>query len=179
MTPFIIGMEYAMICPNCGQDSSKVLETRDSEDGSVIRRRRECIACGQRFTTFERMEEPSLWVVKKDGTRQRFDSGKILNGMLRACEKRPVSIELLERTVKEIEHEFRQTLGPREFPTLLIGEKVMERLKEIDQVAYVRFASVYREFADINTFINEVQDLLIRDIGEVEEQASAEPVISK
>lgn len=149
-----------MICPNCGHNDSKVLETRDSEDGSVIRRRRECISCGQRFTTFERMEEVMLWVIKKDGRRQPFDSGKILNGMLRACEKRPVSIELLETTAEEIEREFRQTLGSREFPSILIGEKVMERLKEIDQVAYVRFASVYREFKDINTFIHEIQVLL-------------------
>ena len=152
-----------MICPNCGDNDSKVLETRDSEDGSVIRRRRECISCGQRFTTFERMEEVSLWVIKKDGTRQLFDSQKILNGMLRACEKRPVSIEVLEQAVEAIEKEFRQTFGPREFPSLLIGEKVMDHLKEIDQVAYVRFASVYRDFADIDTFMHEIQDLLIRD----------------
>ena len=152
-----------MICPFCGHDDSKVLETRDSEDSSVIRRRRECISCQQRFTTFERIEEVYLWVIKKDGTRQRFDSEKILSGMLRACEKRPVSIEVLERTVLEIEQEFRQTLGTREIPTLLIGEMVMERLKEIDQVAYVRFASVYREFKDINTFMREIQELLTRE----------------
>ena len=152
-----------MFCPYCGHDDSKVLETRDSEDGSVIRRRRECIACQQRFTTFERLEEMHLWVIKKDGARQRFDSQKILSGMLRACEKRPVSLELLVKTAEDIEREFRQTSGPREFPTILVGEKVMERLKEIDQVAYVRFASVYREFKDITTFLNEIQDLLTRE----------------
>jgi transcriptional repressor NrdR len=139
------------------------LETRDSEDGSVIRRRRECISCQQRFTTFERLEEVHLWVIKKDGSRQRFEGQKVLNGMLRACEKRPVSTELLEETALAIERELRQAPGSREFPTLLIGEKVMERLKEIDEVAYVRFASVYREFKDINTFLREIQDLLTRE----------------
>lgn len=152
-----------MICPFCGHNDSKVLETRDSEDGSVIRRRRECISCQKRFTTFERIEEVYLWVIKKDGTRERFDSNKILSGMLRACEKRPVSIELLETTAEEIEREFTQTSGTRELPSIHIGEKVMERLKDIDQVAYVRFASVYREFKDINTFMNEIQDLLTRE----------------
>ena len=152
-----------MLCPYCGHDDSKVLETRDSEDGGVIRRRRECIECQQRFTTFERVEEVQLWVIKKDGSRQRFDAQKVLSGMLRACEKRPVSYELLEKTVQEIERELRQTAGSREFPTLLIGEKVMERLKEIDAVAYVRFASVYREFKDINTFLKEIQELLIKE----------------
>jgi len=152
-----------LYCPFCGHDDSKVLETRDSEDGNVIRRRRECISCQQRFTTFERLEEVHLWVIKKDGSRQRFDPQKILSGMLRACEKRPVSMELLEQTSEEIEREFRQTSGSREFPTILIGEKVMERLKEIDKVAYVRFASVYREFKDIHTFLQEIQDLLMRE----------------
>ncbi|MDR1194629.1 MAG: transcriptional regulator NrdR [Peptococcaceae bacterium] len=152
-----------MLCPYCGYDDSKVLETRDSEDGGAIRRRRECISCQQRFTTFERLEEVLLWVIKKDGSRQRFDARKILNGMLRACEKRPVSYETLEKTAGEIERELRQTAGAREFPTLLIGGKVMERLKAIDEVAYVRFASVYREFKDINTFLREIQDLLTRE----------------
>ncbi|MCL1830069.1 MAG: transcriptional regulator NrdR [Oscillospiraceae bacterium] len=152
-----------MICPFCGHNDSKVLETRDSEDSSVIRRRRECISCSQRFTTFERIEEVYMWVIKKDGTRERFDSRKILGGMLRACEKRPVSIELLEQTAEDIEREFSQTSGTREFSTLLVGEKVMERLKDIDQVAYVRFASVYREFKDISTFLNEIQQLLTRE----------------
>ena len=155
-----------MYCPYCGQDDSRVLETRDSEDGSVIRRRRECISCQQRFTTFERLEEAHLWVVKKDGSRQRFDQQKILSGMLRACEKRPVSVELLEQTAGEIERELRQSTGSREFSTLQIGEKVMERLKDIDQVAYVRFASVYREFKDIETFLEEIQSLLMREHNE-------------
>jgi transcriptional repressor NrdR len=108
------------------------------------------------------LEEVHLWVIKKDGSRQRFDVQKVLSGMLRACEKRPVSMEVLEQTASEIEREFRQTSGSREFPTILIGEKVMERLKDIDEVAYVRFASVYREFKDINTFMKEIQSLLMR-----------------
>ena len=152
-----------MFCPYCAHDDSKVLETRDSEDGSVIRRRRECISCQQRFTTFERVEEVQLWVIKKDGSRQRFDGAKILSGMLRACEKRPVSLEHLEQTARQIEREFRQTSGSREFPTLLIGEKVMEQLKEIDKVAYIRFASVNREFKDIHKFLEEIQELLMRE----------------
>ena len=151
-----------MLCPFCSCTESKVLETRDSEDGSSIRRRRECIACQQRFTTFERLEDVLLWVIKKDGSRQRFDSSKILNGMLRACEKRPVSMELLEQTAGGIEREFRQSSGSREFPTILIGEKVMEKLKDMDEVAYVRFASVYREFKDIDTFMKEIQALLTK-----------------
>ena len=161
-----------MICPNCGHDDSKVLETRDSEDGSVIRRRRECFGCGHRFTTFERIEQANLFVIKKDGTRQLFETEKILRGLLRACEKRPVSIELLESTAEEIERDLRSTVGSREIPTLLIGEKVMDRLKEIDQVAYVRFASVYREFADINTFIHEIQNLLTRDLSPTEKTSA-------
>ena len=152
-----------LYCPYCGHDDSKVLETRDSEDGHVIRRRRECTGCQQRFTTFERVEDLQLWVVKKDGSRQRFDGQKILDGMRRACEKRPVSMELLERTAQEIEQELRQAAGTKEFPTLLIGGKVMERLKDIDQVAYVRFASVYREFKDIHTFLEEIQELLTKE----------------
>ena len=152
-----------VICPYCGHDDSKVLETRNSEDGGAIRRRRECFACSQRFTTFERLEEVNLWVIKKDGSRQRFDSKKILNGMLRACEKRAVSLETLETTVEEIERELRQASGSRELPTILIGEMVMDRLKDIDKVAYVRFASVYREFKDIDTFLHEIQDLLTKE----------------
>jgi len=152
-----------LVCPYCGHDDSKVLETRDSEAGNVIRRRRECITCQKKFSTIERIEDVYLWVIKKDGTRERFDSAKILNGMLRACEKRPISIELLSRSAEEIEREFMQTSGSREFSTLLVGEKVMEKLKKIDQVAYVRFASVYREFTDIGTFMQEIEELLKRE----------------
>lgn len=155
-----------MICPFCGHDDSKVLETRDSEDGSVIRRRRECISCQQRFTTFERQEEVTLWVIKKNGGRQRFDPQKILNGLLRACEKRPVSTETLESVVADIERELRQSSVSREFPSARIGEMVIERLKDIDQVAYVRFASVYREFKDINTFLTEIHALLTNNLNQ-------------
>ncbi|MEA4892378.1 MAG: transcriptional regulator NrdR [Peptococcaceae bacterium] len=152
-----------MICPNCGYNDSKVLETRDSEDGSVIRRRRECIQCQQRFTTFERLEEQPFWVIKKDGSRQRFDSQKVLAGMLRACEKRPVSYELLEKAAANIERELRQAATAREIPTMDVGEKVMACLKSIDEVAYVRFASVYREFKDIDTFLTEIQELMKKE----------------
>ena len=152
-----------MKCPNCGYHDSKVLETRDSEDGLVIRRRRECIACQRRFTTFERMEEQPLWVVKKDGSRQRYDGQKILSGMIRACEKRPVPYKVLEQAVNEIERELRQSSTQQEIPSMLIGEKVMEHLKRIDEVAYVRFASVYREFKDIKTFLHEIQEMLTKE----------------
>ncbi|HCP15829.1 MAG TPA: transcriptional regulator NrdR [Peptococcaceae bacterium] len=152
-----------MKCPSCGYHDSKVLETRDSEDGIVIRRRRECIACQRRFTTFERMEEQPLWVVKKDGSRQRYDSQKVLSGMMRACEKRPVPYQVLEQAVNEIERELRQSSSQQEIPSMLIGEKVMEHLKRIDEVAYVRFASVYREFKDIKTFLHEIQEMLIKE----------------
>jgi len=149
-----------MICPYCGYRDSKVLETRDSEDGSVIRRRRECIDCGQRFTTFERYEVQPLWVIKKDGRRQPFDRQKVLEGMVKACEKRPVSYQTLENVAAEIERDLRQGPLQQEVPSMAIGEKVMEHLKNIDEVAYVRFASVYREFKDINTFLREIQELL-------------------
>lgn len=154
-----------MICPNCGHQDSKVLETRDNEDGYVIRRRRECMGCSQRFTTFERVEVQPLWVIKKDGSRQRFDSQKVLDGMIRACEKRPVSYQTLEDAVSEIERDLRQGPLQQEVPSMLIGEKVMEHLKKIDEVAYVRFASVYREFKDINTFLHEIQELLTKEHG--------------
>ena len=152
-----------MICPNCGHNESKVLETRDSEDGSVIRRRRECIKCQQRFTTFERLEEQPFWVIKKDGSRERYDNQKVLAGMLRACEKRPVSYELLEKSAAEIERNLRQSSASREIPSIAVGEMVMDYLKSIDKVAYVRFASVYREFKDIDTFLTEIQELMKKE----------------
>lgn len=152
-----------MKCPYCGNKDSKVLETRDNDEGSVIRRRRECIGCSQRFTTFERLEEQPLWVVKKDGSRQLFDRQKILGGMMRACEKRPVAFETLEQAAEAIERELRQSFPQQEVPSMAIGEKVMSSLKTIDEVAYVRFASVYREFKDINTFLHEIQELLIKE----------------
>ncbi len=148
-----------MKCPFCGYKESKVMDSRPTEEGSSIRRRRECLNCGKRFTTYETVESMPLVVVKKDGSRQSFERRKVLNGMLRACEKRPVSMETLERLTDEIEQELQNSLE-REVSTVLIGELVMEKLKAVDEVAYVRFASVYRQFKDINTFMTELNKLL-------------------
>ena len=148
-----------MKCPFCGYKESKVMDSRPTEEGSSIRRRRECLKCGKRFTTYETVESMPLVVVKKDGSRQSFERRKVLNGMLRACEKRPVSMETLERLTDEIEQELQNSLE-REVNTEHIGELVMEKLKAVDEVAYVRFASVYRQFKDINTFMTELNKLL-------------------
>ena len=148
-----------MKCPFCGYKESKVMDSRPTEEGSSIRRRRECLKCGKRFTTYETVESMPLVVVKKDGSRQSFERRKVLNGMLRACEKRPVSMETLERLTDEIEQEIQNSLE-REVSTEHIGELVMEKLKDVDEVAYVRFASVYRQFKDINTFMTELNKLL-------------------
>ncbi|MEA4814891.1 MAG: transcriptional regulator NrdR [Oscillospiraceae bacterium] len=148
-----------MKCPFCGYKESKVMDSRPTEEGSSIRRRRECLKCGKRFTTYETVESMPLVVVKKDGSRQSFERRKVLNGMLRACEKRPVSMETLERLTDEIEQELQNSLE-REINTEHIGELVMEKLKAVDEVAYVRFASVYRQFKDINTFMTELNKLL-------------------
>ncbi len=148
-----------MRCPYCGYPESKVIDSRPAEEGATIRRRRECLACQKRFTTYEIMERLPLVVVKRDGSRQTFDKIKIMNGMLRACEKRPVSIEALEKIADEIEQELQNSLE-REVSTAEIGEMVMSRLKGIDEVAYVRFASVYRQFKDVNTFLEELQKLI-------------------
>ena len=148
-----------MKCPTCGHSESKVLDSRPAEDS--IRRRRECLACQKRFTTYERLEENPVMVVKKDGSRQMFDREKLLNGIIRACEKRPVKISDMEHIVNEIEIAT-QNLLEREISSQKIGEMVMERLPKIDEVAYVRFASVYRQFKDINTFVEEVNKLLKR-----------------
>jgi len=145
--------------PFCGYKESKVMDSRPTEEGSSIRRRRECLNCGKRFTTYETVESMPLVVVKKDGSRQSFERRKVLNGMLRACEKRPVSMETLERLTDEIEQEIQNSLE-REVSTEHIGELVMEKLKDVDEVAYVRFASVYRQFKDINTFMTELNKLL-------------------
>lgn len=149
-----------MRCPFCGRTDSKVLETRLAEDGYSIRRRRECTDCQNRFTTYEKIDDLPLLVIKKDGKREAFDQHKILNGLLKACEKRPVTLDKLESIVGEIERVLKNESLKREIPTTEIGEMVMERLKELDEVAYVRFASVYREFKDINTFLNEIEKLL-------------------
>ncbi|MCL4514353.1 MAG: transcriptional regulator NrdR [Firmicutes bacterium] len=148
-----------MKCPFCGQPDSKVLDSRASDEGSSIRRRRECIACGQRFTTYERVEEIPLLVIKKDGRRETFDRQKILNGLIRACQKRPVSLEQLEELAAGVEKELRSRLE-REVTSGAIGEMVMERLLALDEVAYVRFASVYRQFKDIEKFEQELHKLL-------------------
>ena len=148
-----------MKCPFCGYEESKVIDSRPTDEGEKIRRRRECISCGKRFTTYEIIESVPIVVVKKDKSRQAFDRVKLFNGMLRACEKRPVSIEQLDRVVSEIEAELQNSLD-REVTSVHIGELVMDRLKELDEVAYVRFASVYRQFKDINTFMDELAKLL-------------------
>ena len=149
-----------MKCPFCGYTESKVIDSRPAEEGATIRRRRECLACGKRFTTFEIIERLPLVVVKRDGSRQSFDKVKLINGMVRACEKRPVSLQTLEQIADEIEQELQSNLE-REIRTVDVGEMVMERLKDIDEVAYVRFASVYRSFKDINTFMEELSKLLM------------------
>lgn len=148
-----------MKCPYCGHLESKVVDSRPADEGASIRRRRECLSCQKRFTTYETMESLPLMVIKKDGSRQTFDRSKLLNGMIRACEKRPVPFETLERITDQIEQELQNSLE-RETSTERIGELVMEQLKEVDEVAYVRFASVYRQFKDINTFMTELNKLL-------------------
>ncbi len=148
-----------MKCPYCGFVEDKVIDSRPTEEHNAIRRRRECLQCMKRFTTYEKVESVPLMVIKKDKTRQAFDREKLLNGLLRACEKRPVSIEQLEKLVDEIEVQILNTLK-REITTQEIGEMVMTKLKELDEVAYVRFASVYRQFRDINTFMEELHKLL-------------------
>ena len=148
-----------MKCPYCGDQDSKVIDSRHSEDGASIRRRRECLACQKRFTTYETVESLPIIVVKKDGSRQSFDRTKILNGMVRACEKRPVSMAEMEAAVTDIEQVLQNSLE-REISSSEIGELVMERLKPLDEVAYVRFASVYRQFKDINSFMQELNKIL-------------------
>ena len=148
-----------MKCPYCGYAESKVIDSRPAEEGSTIRRRRECLACRKRFTTYEIMERLPLVVVKRDGSRQSFDRVKVINGLVRACEKRPIALSQLEEIADDIENELQGALE-REITTAEIGEMVMTRLKDLDEVAYVRFASVYRQFKDINTFMEELKKLL-------------------
>lgn len=151
-----------MRCPFCGWSDSKVLETRLADDGYSIRRRRECMDCQSRFTTYEKVDDLPLLVVKKDGRRETFNQHKVLNGLIRACEKRPVSLDRLEKIAAEIERILKNESLKREVTTAEIGEMVMDKLKELDEVAYVRFASVYREFKDISTFLNEIERLLTK-----------------
>ena len=148
-----------MRCPFCAYEESKVIDSRPTDEGLAIRRRRECLKCMKRFTTYEKVENIPLMIIKKDKTRQPFNSEKLLNGLLRACEKRPVSLQSLENIVNDIESVIYNSLE-REVSTHQIGEMVMARLKDLDEVAYVRFASVYRQFRDINTFMDELNKLL-------------------
>lgn len=148
-----------MKCPFCSYEESKVIDSRPTDEGERIRRRRECLQCARRFTTYEMIESLPIVVIKKDKTRETFDREKLLNGMLRACEKRPVSLETLEHAIDDIESVIQNSLD-REVSSEKIGELVMEKLKDIDEVAYVRFASVYRQFRDINTFMDELNKLL-------------------
>ena len=147
-----------MKCPYCGYSESKVIDSRPTDEGERIRRRRECLNCAKRFTTYEVIETVPVVVVKKDKSREAFDRDKLLNGLLRACEKRPVPLETLERIVDEIETLLQNSLD-REVPSTLIGTYAMDKLKKVDEVAYVRFASVYREFKDINTFMDELNKI--------------------
>lgn len=151
----------AVKCPYCGEPDSKVLDSRATDEETAIRRRRECVKCGQRFTTYERLDKIPLVVVKKGGQREAFDRNKVLHGLVRACEKRSVPVVKLEELVDDVEKELHGRLE-REVSSSEIGEMVMERLRDIDEVAYVRFASVYRQFKDINRFMQELQTLLKR-----------------
>jgi len=148
-----------MRCPYCSFNESKVIDSRPAEEGTTIRRRRECLSCGKRFTTYEIVERLPLLVIKRDGSRQAFDRMKLIGGMIKACEKRPVHVSDLENIADEIEQELQGSLD-REVSSEHIGELVMNRLKDLDQVAYVRFASVYRQFKDISTFLEELNKLL-------------------
>ena len=145
--------------PHCHENGSRVVDSRPSEDGSFIRRRRECVHCGFRFTTFERYEETPLLVVKKDGTRQEFSRQKIFNGIVRSAEKRPVSMERLTKLTDKVEKKVR-SLGENEISSQLIGKYVMNELKDVDEVAYIRFASVYRQFKDVDAFMSELETMV-------------------
>lgn len=155
----IRGEHRTMRCPFCGHLESKVIDSRESKKGVSIRRRRECLSCARRFTTYEKIEEIPYMVVKKDGTRQLFDRQKLLRGMLKACEKRPIAVSRLEEIVEEVESKL-QERPDKEMKVSDIGQYVMEKLKELDKVAYVRFASVYREFRDVHEFKQELENLL-------------------
>ncbi len=148
-----------MKCPFCGELNNKVMDSRLSRDGNAIRRRRECIECHRRFTTYEHIEEIPIMIVKKDGRREIFNRDKVRSGMLKACEKRKISIIEIEQFIEDLERDLREA-GEKEIPANTIGEKIMYKLHELDDVAYVRFASVYREFKDVNDFIDELRTLL-------------------
>ena len=151
-----------MKCPFCGHAENKVIDSRISKDGKAVRRRRECLNCSKRFTTYEYVEDVLPMVVKKDGRREQFDRQKILNGVKKACEKRPISMESIDKLVENVEQAC-QELQVEEISSTLIGEKIMNELKAFDGVAYVRFASVYRQFRDVGEFMSELKDLLSKD----------------
>ncbi|MCL6451355.1 MAG: transcriptional regulator NrdR [Acetobacteraceae bacterium] len=153
-----------MKCPFCGHPDSRVLDSRPTDEGTVIRRRRECPGCGRRFTTYEKAEQAPLLVVKRDGRREPFDRGKILAGLVKACEKRPVPLATLEALARDVEREVKGAFE-QEVPSRQIGEQVMNRLRAVDEVAYVRFASVYRQFTDINGFMEELERLIRDRVG--------------
>ena len=148
-----------MKCPFCGYGDSKVLDTRPTDEGNTIRRRRECLNCQKRFTTYEKIEQSPIMVIKKDGNRQAFDREKIIRGMIKSCEKRPVSAADIEEAVNNIEKKIENSMK-KEISSLEVGEMVMEELKDLDEVSYVRFASVYREFKDLQSFIDELENFV-------------------
>jgi transcriptional repressor NrdR len=148
-----------MKCPFCGEIDNKVIDSRLSKDGNVIRRRRECIICNRRFTTYEHIEEIPVMIIKKDGRREVYSREKVRSGLQKACQKRKISMNVIEDFLDELERDLRE-IGEKEIPSHTIGEKVMAKLHEIDDVAYVRFASVYREFKDVNDFVSELKNLL-------------------
>jgi len=148
-----------MMCPFCGYLQDRVIDSRESKEGDVIRRRRQCLSCGRRYTTYERIDEVPYMVVKKDGRREKFDRQKVLSGLLRACEKRPVSMGKLAELVDEVEGRISESVD-REITTIEIGELLMDKLRALDKVAYVRFASVYRDFQDVEAFLTELEHLM-------------------
>ncbi len=160
-----------MQCPHCESLDNKVVDSRLSQEGAVIRRRRECLECQRRFTTYERVEETSPMVIKKDGRREHLDRQKILAGLKKACEKRPISMDTLDAVATRIEKKFQEN-GEAEIPSRMIGEAVMAELYHLDQVAYVRFASVYREFKDLNQFMSELKGLLDQDKSDSKERVA-------
>lgn len=148
-----------MKCPFCGYGDSKVLDTRPTDEGNTIRRRRECLNCQKRFTTYEKIEQSPIMVIKKDGNRQAFDREKIIRGMIKSCEKRPVSAADIEEAVNNIEKKIENSMK-KEISSFEVGEMVMEELKDLDEVSYVRFASVYREFKDLQSFVDELENFV-------------------
>ena len=156
-----------MKCPYCGSDNTRVIDSRPADDNTAIRRRRNCDECGKRFTTFEKVETIPLMIIKKDNNRESYDRSKIEAGVLRACHKRPVSADQIKKLVDDVETEL-YSREAKEIPSSVIGELVMDKLKDLEAVAYVRFASVYREFKDVNTFVNELKKMLDGDGKEVE-----------